>query len=292
QVVLKVRGGPFKSMQIEGVDEDAQLNPDATVVQAQAGSQQAWPLLLHKSDDGSLTVEVDDKKGLRGGVYQFTFSYQSDFVGRDLLQQRGGSVHLSWVGPRFADGIDTPRAIFRIPKGDTPPRLPGPQPQGDYEPDRDLAGLLVSQVRRGPDKDEIELVRTHVAKGEPALWRLQASARSFDAFTPPEATASPNRDDPPGELHSLRASWLFVSVAIALLYAALVALKWSLSRKQAAGRRIQVRALVPLPWALRAALAGASLAGALLAAVAANYPTLMGVLLVASMAFAAQLPPL
>src|SRR5690606_29226892 len=82
------------------------------------------------------------------------------------------------------------------------------------------------------------------------------------------------------------------SVAIALLYAALVALKWSLSRKQAAGRRIQVRALVPLPWALRAALAGASLAGALLAAVAANYPTLMGVLLVASMAFAAQLPPL
>lgn len=292
QVVLKVRGGPFKSMQIEGVDEDAQLNPDATVVQAQAGSQQAWPLLLHKSDDGSLTVEVDDKKGLRGGVYQFTFSYQSDFVGRDLLQQRGGSVHLSWVGPRFADGIDTPRAIFRIPKGDTPPRLPEPQPQGDYEPDRDLAGLLVSQVRRGPDKDEIELVRTHVAKGEPALWRLQASARSFDAFTPPEATASPNRDDPPGELHSLRASWLFVSVAIALLYAALVALKWSLSRKQAAGRRIQVRALVPLPWALRAALAGASLAGAFLAAVASDYPTLMGVLLVASMAFAAQLPPL
>ena len=291
QLVLKVRGGPFKSMQIEGVDDDARLNPDATVVRAQAGSDHGWPLLLHKSDDGSLTLEVDDKKGLRSGAYQFTFSYGSDFVARDLLQQRGASVHLSWVGPRLEDGIDTARAVFRIPKGDTPPRLPEPQAQEGYDPERDLAGLLVSQVRRGADKDEIELVRTHVAKGEPALWRLQTSARSFDAFTPPAVASALDQNEAPGELHSLRVSWVLVSVAIALLYAALVALKWSLSRKAAQARGIQPRALVPLPSALRAAFAGATLAGALLAAAMVAYPTLVGVFLVASMLFAAQLPP-
>lgn len=288
-LILKVRGGPLKSVRVDGVDEDAELNSDATVTRVRSGSKQQWPLLVHKSDEGSVTLEVDDLKGLGGGVYHFEFSYRSNFVKRDLLQQRGGSVQLSWVGPRLADGIDSAKAVFRVPKGDTAPRLPAAT--ADDDSSGDLEGLLVSQLRRGPDKDELELVRAHVAEGEPAVWRLQASARSFDAFTPPEVqTAIENASDD-GSLPPLRISWLAIALVVAFAYANLVGLKWAASNKASLAKRAQPRALIPLPSALRAALSGIALGAALVVGVAVVYPTLAGVLLVLSMLLASQLPP-
>ncbi|HEY6724254.1 MAG TPA: hypothetical protein VI197_09485 [Polyangiaceae bacterium] len=288
-LVVKVSGGPLKSLRIDGVDDDAELNPDATVARVLTGSKHTWPLLVHKSDDGSVTLEVDDKKGLGAGVYHFEFSYRSNFVARDLIEQRDGAVYLSWVGPRLADGIDSAKAVFRLPRGDSPPRLPSPAPEAELNVE--LEGLLVSQVRRGADKDELELVRAHVAQGEPALWRFQASARSFDAFTPPEAAPIAPAKASSELLGELRVSWLLLAIGAGFAYACLVGLKWSSSRKLCRVKRAEPRSLVPIPSALRAALAGVVLGAALLTAAAAEYPTLAGVLLVTSMLLAALLPP-
>jgi len=288
-LVVKVSGGPLKSLVIDGVDDDAELNPDATVARVLSGAKQTWPLLVHKSDEGSVTLEVDVKNGLGAGVYQFEFSYRSNFVERDLLEQRDGAVYLSWVGPRLADGIDSAKAVFRLPRGDSPPRLPAPAPEAELNVE--LEGLLVSQVRRGADKDELELVRAHVAQGEPALWRFQASARSFDAFTPPAQAPAVETTAAPAPLRELRVSWLLLAAGVGFVYACSVGLKWSLSRKVARVKRAEPRALVPLPSALRAALAGVLLGAALLTAAAAEYPTVAGVLLVASMVLASLLPP-
>lgn len=287
-LVVKVSGGPLKSLRIDGVDDDAELNPDATVARV-SGSKHTWPLLAHKSDDGSVTLEVDDKKGLGAGVYHFEFSYRSNFVERDLLEQRDGAVYLSWVGPRLSDGIDSAKAVFRLPRGDSPPRLPSPAPEAELNVE--LEGLLVSQVRRGADKDELELVRAHVAQGEPALWRFQASARSFDAFTPPEVAPAVPAKPSSDLLREVKVSWLLLAIGLGVVYAGVVGLKWSLSRKQARAKRAEPRALVPIPSALRAALAGVVLGAALLTAAAAEYPTLAGVLLVMSMVLASLLPP-
>jgi hypothetical protein len=287
EVVLKVRGGPFKGFSIDGVDEDADLSPDARVARL-SGKGSEWPLLVHKSDDGELTLEIDDKKGVRAGVYRFQLSYRTDLVGRDLLQQRGASVLLSWAGPRLADGIDSVKATFSIPRGDSPPGLPE---RGEGETAEDVADLLVSQLRRGADKDELELVRAHVAKGEPALWSLRASASSFDAFSMPVQTQTGAASDEPLNLAKLRLFWLLAALALAAGYAAALALKWSFSRKAAQQKGLEVRALTPIPVALRAALSGMALGGALLLAVGAEYPTLAGVLLVVSIVFASELPP-
>ena len=288
EIVIKVRGGPFKSFEVEGVDDDAELSPDARVTRLRADAKNEWPLLLHKGDDGSLSVEVDDKKGLRAGVYQFRFSYRTNLLARDLLEQRGAVVELAWVGPRLSDGIDAAKATFRLPKADTPPRLPEARDDGARQ---DASDLLVSEVRRGPEKDEVELVRTHVAKGEPAIWNLEASAQCFNAFTPPPANSGSEIGDSSFDNSRLRLYWLFAALGIALLYVLVLGLKWSVLRKAADAKKMEVRALVPLPMPVRVALAGALLAGAFLTAVSVAYPTLAGVLLVLSMLFAADLPP-
>ncbi len=290
ELVVKVRGGPLKSIRVDGVDDDAKLETDATVARVRSDRKLRWPLLLHKGDDSAVTLEVDDDKGLRSGVYRFQFSYRSNFVGRDLLQQRGGLVFLTWAGPRLDDGVDSVKAIFRLPRGDTAPRLPS-RSDADQATELEVGGLLVSQLRRGPEKDELELVRTHVAKGEPAVWRLQASARSFDAFTAPKTPVAPRQVAEGSVPAGLRGSWLLVALLVALAYAGVTALKSHVGRKALGRKNAQARSLVPLPGALRAALAGVSLSGALLAALSLSYPTLAGVLLVISMLLATELPP-
>ena len=289
EMVLKVRGGPFKGFSIDGVDDDAELSPDAKVIRLRADAKSEWPLLLHKADDGSLSLEVDDPKGLRAGVYQFQFSYRTNLLARDLLQQRGGLVEIAWVGPRLSDGIDAVKATFRLPKADVPPRLPERQDDSAKEIALDL---LVSEVRRGPDKDELELVRTHVAKGEPAIWNLEASAQSFDAFTPPPGQASAEVSASSLETSKLRMYWLLGALLIALAYVLVLAWKWRQLQKAAVLKQLERRALIPwLPMAIRIALAGAALGAAFLTAVSVAYPTLAGVLLVASMLLASELPP-
>src|SRR5690606_17919065 len=215
--------------------------------------------------------------------------YRSNFIERDLLQQRGASIYVTWAGPRLADGIDSAKAVFRLPRADSSPRLP--ELTGDEALEAGLEGLLVSQLRRGADKDELELVRTHVAKGEPAVWRVQTSAHAFDAFTPPQGSAKLPTVDSALSSAPVGVSWLLAALLVTLFYAGLVALKWRSSEKALAGKKAEPRALVPLSAALRAALSGLALGGALLLAFALMLPTLAGVLLIISMLLACQLPP-
>jgi len=297
-MILAVRGGPFPGFELGGVDLDAEPLPNA-VVSSVAGSKfdlPATPLLLDKRDDGTLRVEVDRSKGLRTGVYSFHFQYRTDLLTRQLIRREGNEVEVRWVGPRFSQGIDSARVVFRLPAGPIPPTLPSVGASSGRIDDADaLGGVFIGNLHRLSDKDELEIVRPHVSRGEPVLWRVRASDKVFDAFSAPPKAA---HAEPPSE-HALgrgtvaeprqRLNWWLCAALVALGYAGLVAAKWRVFSALCAKRGATPRALVPLPVGPRAAASGTLLAAAFVTAAWFDQATFGAILLLLAMAFATQM---
>ena len=173
EIVIRVKGGPLMAIELDGVDADAAPMPDATVASAE-GTSQAIPLLLERRDDGTLRAEVDHAKGVSRGKYVFKLAYRTRLADRGMIRQHGSMAEVRWVAPRSTDGVDSARVLFRLPPGGSEPRLP--------ESDEESGGTFLSNLRRTGDKDELDIVRPHVAKGEPVVWRVLASPKAFDAF--------------------------------------------------------------------------------------------------------------
>src|SRR5689334_368382 len=180
---IRLRGGPLSELSLAGVDSDAEPLPDATVICTDDQKFGTVPLSVTREPDGSLKLTVERERGLRTGSYVFRFSYRSDLGKRELIRRVGSHVELRWVGPRFEDGLDSARVTFRIPEASAAPMLPSPGSSGGTVNELDeLGGVFVGNLRRAPGKDELEVVRPHVARGEPALWRVWVADSAFDAF--------------------------------------------------------------------------------------------------------------
>lgn len=262
---LEVRGGPLQAYTLDGVDPGATPEGPGTVQRSDGrGANHDAPLLLHVGDDGTLRLEIDDERGLRHGRYLFRFGYRTDLRARELLQWEGPFVNLRWIGPRFADGVDSMKVLFRLPATDLAPRLPDVDVRGDtYGLDETAGGVFLAQLRRGTDKDELELTRPHIASGEPVVWRLRTGAKAFRA--PPEAelvVRAPVGEEEQGAepLATRRLAGLLAATIAALLVAFLTASKWRLAERQAESVKLELRPLLPL------ALSWRVLGAALLAA--------------------------
>src|SRR5450432_4321177 len=187
-LTLGVRGGPLPGFELSGVDLDAEPLPDATVssVSGTKANVPVTPLLLDKRDDGTLRIEIDRAKGLRTGVYLVHFQYRTNLLKRDLIRREGSEVEVRWIGPRFTQGIDSARVVFRLPAGPTPPTLPDANASTGRIDDGDaLGGVFIGNLHRLADKDELDIVRPHVSRGEPVVWRVRTSAKVFDALANP-----------------------------------------------------------------------------------------------------------
>jgi hypothetical protein len=297
-LTLAVRGGPLAGFELSGVDLDAEPLPDATVSSVANSKAQLTPtpLLLDKRDDGTLRIEIDREKGLRTGVYAFHFQYRTNLLARDLIRREGNEVEVRWVGPRFEQGIDSARVVFRLPAGPTPPVLPDANGSTGRLQDGDaLGGVFIGNLHRLADKDELDIVRPHVSRGEPVLWRVRVSAKAFDAFAnalpaPHAEKAGSNRALAlgSGAQSRQRLSWWLCAALAALAYAFAVAGKWRYFVAACEARAAVARALVPLPVGLRAAVSGTLLASAFVSAAWFDQPTLGAALLVLAMATACQ----
>jgi len=247
-------------------------------------------LRLERLDDASLRIEVDHPKGLRRGTYLFAFGYRTNLLGRDLLTSRGGGwVELRWVGPRFVDGIDSLRVVFRLPRGPEAPFVPEVDAEASVPADEAFAGLFLSNLRRAGAFDELDVVRPHAAKGEPVVWRAMLSSQSFDAFA-----AAPPRLPAAAPLAPRRPAWAFALVgafALALAYASLITLKARAHAAACALRYAAPRPLVPLPLAARATAAGTLLATAAGIAWLANRPIAAALAFALSVALASHRAP-
>lgn len=297
-LTLAVRGGPLPGIELAGVDLDAETLPDANVSAVSGSKAQLspTPLLIEKREDGTLHIEVDRDKGLRTGSYLFHFAYRTNLLARDLIRREGNEAEVRWVGPRFNQGIDSARVLFRLPAGPLPPTLPSADNTTGRIDDSDaLGGVFIGNLHRLADKDELDVIRPHVSRGEPVVWRVRTSAKVFDALATPAPSAHALAGGDPKRSAAFRGAeprqrllWWLCAAFAALVYACVVSAKWRLFSAACAVREAIPRALVRLPVGPRAAAAGSLLAAAFVSAAWFEQATLGAALLVAAMALAAQ----
>jgi hypothetical protein len=286
ELTLEVRGGPLQKFELATSDTDAEVLPESKATRVSTG--QPFPLLVERRADGALGLEIDHEKGLRSGTYAFVVRYRTDLRARGLLNERANSVVLGWTGPRLASGIDGVRTILHLPAGDPAPRLPT---LGADDPDPGF-GVLVAGVRRTPRGDEIELVRSHVAKGEPVLWRVEASALAFEPLAqalPEKRVATPRIV--PGAITARSPRWLLFGLIAGAALAGLVLQKSRSFARQCKTVRASSRPLVRLPLLARAPLAGLSLGSGLYVGGELEQPALACLCLLAAFALSALALP-
>lgn len=287
QLLLRLRGGPLESLDIEGIGPTEETLTDAIVRRAQGGTESTWPLGVEPREDGSVHLRIDAEKGLRGGTYQFEFSYRISLTERNWFERRGQRVLLTWVGPRFSGGVDSAKVIFRLPKGKAPPALPSDE--------GDASGVLLSQVRNGAEADEVELVRAHVARGEPAIWRVELDGDPFDAAfekAKAQGVGAAAIPPPPRKLElPCTPPWVWsLSVALGTVYALVCLRKGKAQAENAARWGAEPRALLPIANLPRSLISGLCYGGAIGLGLA-ELPTLSGLCLAAALLAAILLPP-
>lgn len=278
---LRVRGGPLKTWTLQGVDRDAEPLPDSYVVStsSEKAASSRKELILVRGDDESLRIDVADDKGLRQGTYLLQFSYHTDFRVSKMLRARGGMLELAWVGPRFSTGLDGAKATFRIPSAATPPRAAEVEAEPNSLDDPAVPlDSFVSSVRRGAQFDEVELIRAHVAQGEPVLWRVWSNPAAFDASVFPGA-GNPGDTSAPIPQQSAQtgasdAAWALVAGVAALCWIAAFTFKLRRYTDDCRSQGVRPRALIPLNAVWRIALSGALIGAAVMAAWAAECPNL------------------
>jgi hypothetical protein len=205
---------------------------------------------------------------------------------RDSADER--LAELSWVGPRFGDGVDAVTVVLRLPAAFEPPRV-APMPEGI---DAENFGIVTSSLRRSQDSDELELVRTHVGKGEAVTWRVLVDRSLFRG--PDEVTAPP-------PLRALSTTslapaspaprfWPWAGLA-GLVFAALILIESSTARRACAARNAVPRAWLDWHPACRAALGGICLTAAACVAVELSEPRSATALLGVALCAAARRAP-
>jgi hypothetical protein len=299
EILLAVRGGPLPEIAVEPVDADAELLEGATVTRAQSGHAAGLPLPLSATKMGARVVlRIVGQKGIRSGTHQIRFSYRTNLDAAGKLQPGRTSTSVEWTGPSFADGIDSARVVFRVPRGSVPPRLASARPGADpVTMTDDAEGVFLGTFRRAVDKDELEVVRPHMAKGEAVPWRITVDASTFDV------TPEPKVEEPQAELApplvkasapklapDRRPVWAAISV-LAVVLATVVVMKSRWVEEACRRRAARARPLLPVPSPVRGLLAAAFGVGAAVAVIGSTEPLLAAGALLVSMAFATHLPP-
>jgi hypothetical protein len=295
QLMLDVRGAALKGFALDGVDIDAEPLPDATITRMKAGIPTSLPLPVQiVAAAGRLEITVPLKKGFSGRTFLLKLSYRTRLLDRGLIRHLPGEQRseLAWLGPRFADGVDSVTLLVR-----TAAAGQAPEAQGTADSTANF-GIVMSTLRRSQARDELELVRAHVARDEAITWRVLLDRGLF----PGAVQVSPmGAASPPPVMPNMPAPAAARSLAIAaglpwillagVAYALLVALKsWRLDRA-ARIRNCRPRPFVAWRARYRAAVAGLCLGASAAAVVWLDAPVLAAGLLVVASAFAAQRPP-
>lgn len=311
KVTLKISGGPLRALDVPGIDPDAAPEPDGYVVplkDAQASSlASAVPVALEllprderPRQDGTprppvLRVRFEGK-GLGRGVHVLFFRYRTDLAKRGLIQKDGALARVVWSGPIWDDGLDSARLVVDLPLAPTEPRE-GDSPGDEAAPGSGpSAPLTLSTLRRGRERDELELVRPYAPKGEPVRWSFRADARAFE----PEAPAPAARGSLPVGALEAAAEWgperqrtLYLAGAALLfaLYSALVAAKALEVARLSRAAGVAPRPVIPIPLAARAAAAGLALVAGLALQILLKTGTAGAALIALATAFAAHRTP-
>ncbi len=240
---IRVTSGFLRYLDLKATDKTAIAAGPATVTSDDGKSMIAS---LAVREDGGLRVEPVDDKGLKRGNYTFRFAVRTDLTKSSALRRDGVLYRITWASPPLGDGVDGMRVVFDLPAAATEPRAAG---AGDGTAGEE--GLLAT-LRRGPARDELEIVRPRVARGEAVLWEARVDPRALPAVRSPSFTSkpAPSAPAPEPDRHPV-----LLAAAVAIVVGLLVYAKGR-------GARAWSSPLVSIPLWLRAVLVGSGAAGA------------------------------
>lgn len=277
----RVVAGRFKAFDFAGLDPRAELVSESVVL-PEKGGEIAAQAIANPKTAGAVRITFDEPRGLGKGVYVTDVKYRLDLVAAKMLVRDGAMWRLAWTAPASPEGHDGARVVFELPSAPTEPRLASPE----------QAQTTLATLRREPEKDELELVRAHVPRGEAVVWSARVDPKAFPRVVSPElrpaASASAAAVPVPNHVPVV-----LLACALAILAGALAA---TLRAKQAIVLRaceaasVRTRPLLPI----RAGLAPFAYGGAVTGALALllwGTPLHGALLVVLAMALAAHRAP-
>lgn len=296
RLTLRIRGATMKGLTLAGAPVGAQPIPDVTATGiAKDGKEEGTQTLtLVTTPDGALRIE---SPGLPRGTYAVKVRYTVNL--QAMMEPEGGMVRLRFPSLRYPNGIDSLKAVFAFPAAPEPPRVAGEAKEAQKAQSPAVAavaeaGGFLSTLRRSPERDELELTKPHVSKGDQALFQLKVDPRALGAVENPSVVPPPaatvTRVVSESKLD--RQVFLLVGLGVAILMAALTAMKAKTVEERAAAHGAKARPWVPLPSTLRACLAGVVFAAGVACELFVHPPWIGAVVVALSMLLMAHRAPL
>jgi hypothetical protein len=242
--------GPLKSIDVVHVDPSVTLEPDVPIT-----AEDGRSLLAHaaRRDERTVRITIDEPRALMRGTFTFDVRWHVDLVAARAVARDGATWRVVWSSPVATDGFDAARTVL-----DFPAAPDAPQPiVADTGAVDDGA---VSTLRREPGRDLLELVRPHVARGESPVWTVRVDPRALPGVSDPRLRRAPSASAP-AEPDRIREASLAVGLgALALFFGLLVGHRGRVFAAACAKHGATARALLPVPGAARAGIAGIALA--------------------------------
>lgn len=252
----RVVAGHFKELNLVGVDPKAELVDSATLTPEKGGKEVVARVEMSAKTPGTVRLLIDEGKGLARGSYVVDVKYRLDFAAEKSLTRDGAMWKLSWTAPPVPEGHDSARVTFDVPAAPTEPRLAGE------------ATTTLATLRRGAERDELELVRPHVSRGDAVIWQARIDPKAFPKVSSPELRPPPPVETAPPSLIASNLARVIVAVGFAALAGALAIMlrsKRAGVRAMAEEAGLEARPLLALPWGLGPFIYGVSTLGALAA---------------------------
>jgi hypothetical protein len=243
--------GPLKSIDVVHVDPSVTLEPDVPIT-----SEDGRSLLAHaaRRDDRTVRITIDEPRALMRGNFTFDLRWHVDLVAVRALARDGATWRLVLSSPVATDGFDAAHTLLDFPAAPDPPQ-PIIADTGAVDDG------AVATLRREPGRDRLEVVRPHVARGESPVWTVRVDPRALPDVSDPRLRP-PAGVSVPAEPDRVREASMAVALgALALLFGLCVGRKGRVFAAACAARGASARALLPVPDAVRAAIAGIALAG-------------------------------
>jgi hypothetical protein len=243
----RIVAGHFKSFDLVGVDPRAVIAPEAVFTPEKIGGPGSSEIVARveavAKTPGTLRIMIDEGKGLGRGAYVVDVKYKLDLVATKMLSRDGAMWKVAWTAPPAPEGHDGARVTFDLPSAPTEPRLAGASE----------SATTLATLRRSTERDELELVRAHVPRGEAVTWAARVDPKAFPRVVAPDLRP-PAREMETGRpsLIASNLSRILAAAGLALLaglFAVLLRDKQKAFRAAAAIRRAAAEPLVPLAWA-------------------------------------------
>ncbi len=293
-ITMRILGGPLRSFDMAAADADLTPLTDGTVISAQTEGLLGLPipLVIMPRPDGALRVNIESARGVSRGVFLFHVRYRKNLLAGESVRREGAMLRVRFTGPAWPEGLDNARCTFTLPPGPTEPRAPnmdGRKDDRDNSAD-DEVGMFISQVKRTPDHDEVELIRPHAARAEAVTWTVRVDPRALGEINDPRLRPPAPPPSPKIVPADEQVAYAGAAGAVVLVFSILTRCK-ARQVKRHAQTIARPRPLLPIGTTLRTLLAGPALAAGIALQIHSEDPWRGTLLVLFAMALTWYLPP-